>query len=89
MQPGADWSGEIAVELAVAEDLRETVQVVLTGFLGQPVTLVVVQKKTGTFLGGPFKMNAENRTNLSADIWESVARDFEKAASLFHQKEPS
>jgi hypothetical protein len=81
VNPSPVWLGEIALNLSSVDDLRAMSEVVLTGFFGQPVTLVT--KRTGTFLGGEFTMEA--KTNLSASTWESVAKELADAAKLLNK----
>ena len=81
VNPSPVWLGEIALDLSSVDDLRAMSEVVLTGFFGQPVTLVT--KRAGTFLGGEFTMEA--KTNLSASTWESVAKELADAAKLLNK----
>ena len=78
VNPTPVWSGEVALEIASAEDLRAMSEVVLNGFCGQPLTLVT--KRTDTSLGMDFTI--EGTTNLSAGEWESVAKELGNALGL-------
>ena len=78
VNPTPVWSGEVALEIASAEDLRAMSEVVLNGFCGQPLTLVT--KRTDTSLGTDLTIEAT--TNLSAGEWESVAKKLGNALGL-------
>lgn len=78
VNPTPVWSGEVALEIASAEDLRAMSEVVLNGFCGQPLTLVT--KRTDTSLGT--ELTIEATTNLSAGKWESVAKELGNALGL-------
>jgi transcriptional regulator with XRE-family HTH domain len=78
--PAPQWDGKLAVRLESAAELRAAAELVLTSFLGEPVSLTVTQQRTGTLLGGPYTLDASVTTNLSAAVWESVEREL---AGLF------
>lgn len=78
VNPTPVWSGEVALKIASAEDLRAMSEVVLNGFCGQPLTLVT--KRTDMSLG--WKLTIEATTNLSAGEWESVAKKLGNALGL-------
>jgi len=78
VNPAPVWLGEVALDLSSVEDLRAMSEVVLTVFFGQPVTLLT--KRTGTFLGGKFTMEAT--TNLSASVWDTVAQELSDISDM-------
>lgn len=79
---GRAWPGKLAITLATVRDLRALTEVILVHFLGKSIRLSVDQKRSGTFLGSVFSMDGTFTVSLSANTWESMAKELADVTTL-------